>query len=324
LVILHFNLINPIVVGKRKTSDIQFVQETMEASSRLDSRKHAFGDADEIEEEQREKAARKKINRTFFKFCKDVEEFAKKNDPEGEEVFKFDFPSRELGFNGVPFKSHVFLQPTAHDCLVHLVEGPPFFVMSLDDVEVASFERVRFGLRQFDLIFILKDYSKDPITINSIPVEALETLQEWLSKSNILFYVNPQPYNWNNLMQEIRAKPLKQFLDEGGWSFLGREESDEEKEGGGGEAMEEGSEEYEPEGSSSESDFEDEDDGDDDDDGGGGDDDDDEDGGDDDEEEEAEDWDELERKAEASDKKRWGETKKTVQLPVGKKAKKSD
>ncbi len=39
-----------------------------------------------------------------------------------------------------------------------------------------------FGLRQFDLVFVLKDYSKNVVPINSIPVEALETLQEWLTK----------------------------------------------------------------------------------------------------------------------------------------------
>merc|ERR1712000_638281 len=99
-------------VGKRKCEDVQFVQETMEASSRLDSRRRNYGDADEIEEEQREKAARKKINRTFFKFCKDVEDFAGKYADDGEDTIKFDFPSRELGFLGVPFKSNVLLQPT--------------------------------------------------------------------------------------------------------------------------------------------------------------------------------------------------------------------
>lgn len=233
LVIIHFRLRFPIVVGKRKTIDVQFVQETMEASSRLDARRRNYGDADEIEEEAREKVARKKINREFFKFCKDVEEFCKRND-DGEDVIKFDFPSRELGFTGVPFKSNVLLQPTAQDCLVHLVEGPPFFVLSLQDVEVASFERVQFGLRQFDLIFVLKDYSKDPIAIGSIPVEALETLQEWLTKSEVLFYLNPQPYNWSMIMSEVRAKTLKEFLAEGGWSFLGKDPSEEE--GGEGES----------------------------------------------------------------------------------------
>ncbi len=328
LVILHFNLIHPIVIGKRKTTDVQFVQETMEASSRLDSRRRNYGDADEIEEEQREKLARKKINRNFFKFCKDVEEFSKRNNPEGEEMIKFDFPSRELGFMGVPFKANVLLQPTAQDCLVHLVEGPPFFVLALEDVEVASFERVMFGLRQFDLVFVLKDYSKNPVSINSIPVEALETLQEWLTKSNVLFYLNPQPYNWSMIMQEVRQKSLKEFHQEGGWSFLGQEASDAEKEegGGGGKDDSEGeSDEFAPEGSSSsdESDFEDEEDDEGDDKKGGGSDD--EDGGDgEDEDEEEADWDELEKKAERSDKKaeRKYAGEKPASAPPVKKAKK--
>lgn len=48
------------------------IRRKKQASSRLDSRRRNYGDADEIEEEQREKQARKKINRNFFKFCKDV------------------------------------------------------------------------------------------------------------------------------------------------------------------------------------------------------------------------------------------------------------
>ena len=301
LVILHLNLRTPIMVGKKKCEDVQFVQETMEASSRLDSRRRNYGDADEIEEEQREKQARKKINRTFFKFCKDVEEFSKKHSEDGDDVIRFDYPSRELGFLGVPFKINVLLQPTAQDCLVHLVEGPPFFVLSLETVEVASFERVMFGLRQFDLVLVLKDYSKNPVTINSIPVEALETLQEWLTKSNVLFYLNPQPYNWSMIMNEVRGKTLKQFVSEGGWSFLAPEENANAEEGAESEGE---SEEFAPEQSESESDFDDDDD--DDADGGGDDDDDDDDDEEDGSEEEEADWDELEKEAERKDKKHWG------------------
>ena len=297
LVILHFRLRQPIVVGKKKTQDVQFVQETMEASSRLDSRRRTYGDADEIEEEQREKMARKKINRAFFKFCKDVEAFSAKHADE-EDVIKFDFPSRELGFTGVPFKSNVLMQPTAQDCLVHLVEGPPFFVLSLDDVEVASFERVMFGLRQCDLVFILKDYNKNPIPVHNIPVEALETLQEWLTRSNKLYYLNPQPFNWQMIMNEVRNKTVKEFLDEGGWTFLG----DTPSEAAEAEAESEGeSDDFAPEGSeSSESGFS------------GGEEDDDDDEGDDedddeeDSDEEAEDWDELEAKAARKDRAKWG------------------
>jgi len=297
LVIIHFNLHEEILVGKKRSRDIQFVQETMEASSRLDARRSNYGDADEVLEEQRERAARKKINRTFFHFCRDVEKFSRKfgadNATEPANMFKFDFPSRELGFMGVPFKSNVLLQPTAQDCLVHLVEGPPFFVLCLDDVEVVSFERVMFSLRNFDVVFVLKDYAKDPITINSIPVAALETLQEWLQKSEVLFYLNPQPYNWKMIMEEVRNKSLDQFVKEGGWSFLEHVSEEEAAGDDSGEA----SDNFEPESEESESDFDDdvvED---------GEEDDYDEES---DEEEESADWDELEKEAKASDRQKWG------------------
>ena len=57
---------------------------------------------------------------------------------------EFDIPFRELGFHGVPFKSQSFLMPTVH-CLVELIEWP-FFVVSLDDVEIVNLERVGYAL----------------------------------------------------------------------------------------------------------------------------------------------------------------------------------
>lgn len=307
-VILHLALRIPVVVGKRKTTDVQFVQETMEASSRLDARRRNYGDADEIEEEAREKQAAKKINRTFFKFCKDIEDFAKKNDPDGDEVIKFEFPSRKLGFWGVPYKSNVLLQPTTDGCLVHLVEGPPFFVLALQDVEVASFERVSFELKHFDLVFVLKDYNKDPISISAIPSQDLENVQEWLREWNVTFFVNPKNYNWKEIMTEIRSKTLKEFLDQGGWDFMDAEPDSDDPQGGDDDDDEE--DEFNPkeiEGSSSEeSDFDDDDVVDEDED------DDDEEGSGSGSEEEEADWDDLEREAAESDKKKWAAEVKGV------------
>jgi nucleosome binding factor SPN SPT16 subunit len=127
-------------------------------------------------------------------------------------------------------------------------------------------------------------------------VEALETLQEWLTKCDVLFYLNPQPMNWTMIMNEIRNKPVKAFLNEGGWSFLGKEEDEQ----GDEDEDEEDSDGFEPSGSESESDFDEEDEDDDDDD-------DDEEEEESDEEEEAADWDELDEMAARKDKKRFGE-----------------
>lgn len=52
-----------------------------------------------------------------------------------------DIPFRDLGFNGVPFRQLVLLQPTT-DCLVQLTENPPL-VITLADVEIAHLERVQ-------------------------------------------------------------------------------------------------------------------------------------------------------------------------------------
>lgn len=89
-------------------------------------------DADEIEDEQREKQFRARLNNEFQSFVRKVEEMTD---------FEFDIPYRDLGFYGVPGRSSVFLQPTVH-CLVSLSE-PPFFVLTLQDVEIAYFERVQ-------------------------------------------------------------------------------------------------------------------------------------------------------------------------------------
>ena len=103
--------------------------EVMEVSQALDGRRY---DADELEDEQRERQMRQRLNTEFQNFVKRVEEAS---------GLEFDIPYRDLGFYGVPHRSSVFLQPTVH-CLVNLTETP-FFVLSLDDLEIAYFERVQ-------------------------------------------------------------------------------------------------------------------------------------------------------------------------------------
>lgn len=61
--------------------------------------------------------------------------------PQSDGKVDLDTTDRELGFDGVPSKSMVFIQPTAH-ALVHLTELP-FMVVTFDDVEFVSLERVQ-------------------------------------------------------------------------------------------------------------------------------------------------------------------------------------
>lgn len=89
-----------------------------------------------------------------------------------------DIPYSELAFEGVPFRTNVKLVPTM-DCLVHLTD-PPFTVVTLTEIEIASLERVQFGLKQFDLVFVFTDFTRPPLQINSIPSSQLNNVMEWL------------------------------------------------------------------------------------------------------------------------------------------------
>jgi FACT complex subunit SPT16 len=94
------------------------------------------------------------------------------------ETMEVEVPFRELSFEGVPHRTNVRLQPTT-DCLVHLSD-PPFLVVALSEIEIVSLERVQFGLRQFDMVMIFKDFRKAPLSINSIPSGQLDDVKHWL------------------------------------------------------------------------------------------------------------------------------------------------
>lgn len=105
----------------------------------LDNRKRKyFNEQEELELEQREREQRMKLNQTFKKYVQAIETVA------GRHNFKieFDIPYGDLGFEGTHGRALVKLFPTVN-CLVSLTEFP-FFVCTLDEIEVVHFERVSF------------------------------------------------------------------------------------------------------------------------------------------------------------------------------------
>mmetsp|Transcript_26121 Transcript_26121/g.46438 ORF Transcript_26121/g.46438 Transcript_26121/m.46438 type:complete len:816 (+) Transcript_26121:4504-6951(+) len=217
IVLLHFHLHNAVMVGSKKTTDIQFYSEAGIQSDDLEMRRRGGQDLDEIQQEQRERKYKEKLNHDFKHFVEAVQSVS-------NEELEFDIPYRELGFSGVPHKSNVFLMPSVN-CLVNVADQPPF-VITLSEIEIAHLERVQFALRNFDLIFVFKDYARPPAKITSIPAEYLEPIKDWLNDIDILFSESTNPLNWGNIMKEI-TRDLNSFVDEGGWNFL-QDESDSE------------------------------------------------------------------------------------------------
>lgn len=65
--LVHFNLLDPIMVGKKKTQDVQFYTEVMDSVQTLEGGRRSMYDPDEIEEEQREREMRNKARRCCYR-----------------------------------------------------------------------------------------------------------------------------------------------------------------------------------------------------------------------------------------------------------------
>lgn len=71
----------------------------------------------------------------------------------------------------------------------------------------------QFGLKNFDMVFVYKDYARPVSHINSIPMETLENVKEWLDSSNIPFTEGPLNLNWPTIMKTVVADPHQFFKD---------------------------------------------------------------------------------------------------------------
>ena len=222
MVLIHFHLKNPIMVGKKRQKDVQFFTEVIDASLQVDGRNRNLYDPDEVDDEQRERLLRKKLNEAFKDFCRKVEVVSKKN---GFSI-EFDIPYRDLGFMGTPNKEMVFVQPTLN-CLVNLTETP-FFCIDLSEVDHVHFERVTFMSKNIDMVLINKDFSKQPGRVDMIPANVEDNIQEWLTDMEISYTEGPMNLNWKQLMNTVKDDD-RFYMDtqedevtpkDQGWAFL--------------------------------------------------------------------------------------------------------
>lgn len=222
MVIIHCHLRTPIIIGKRKTFDVQFYREAsdmaFDETGNSKRRYNRYGDEDELEQEQEERRRKALLDKEFRGFAEQIADAS-------NGTVDLDVPFRELGFYGVPFRSAVFCMPT-RDCLVQLVD-PPFLVVPLEEVEIAHLERVSFGLKNFDLVFVFKDFSKPVVHVNTIQMEVLEDVKSWLTDVDIPISEGPLNLNWPTIMKTVQRDPYQFFVD-GGWSFLAGDSDDEQ------------------------------------------------------------------------------------------------
>ena len=149
---------------------------------------------DELEQEERERQQKIKLNNRFANFVKIIESVAEKS----RFNLEFDIPFDGLDFFGCPNKSVVKIRPTKN-CLIAISEYP-FFVIDIDDIEVVHFERVQFGIKNFDMAIIFKDFTIFK-RINSIPIEHLDDIKTYLDEIGLIYSESIVPMNWTNVLQ---------------------------------------------------------------------------------------------------------------------------
>ncbi|CAK7900569.1 FACT complex subunit Spt16p [[Candida] anglica] len=213
IVVIHCHLKNPIMIGKKKTHDVQFYREASdiafdETGGR--KRRYRYGDEDELQQEQEERRRKQLLDKEFKAFAELIADSS-------HGAIDLDIPFRELGFQGVPFRSAVLCMPT-RDCLIQLID-PPYLVVTLEEIEIAHLERVQFGLKNFDLVFVFKDFNKPVVHINTIPIEDLEDVKSWLTDVDIPISEGQMNLNWGTIMKTVQSDPY-QFFADGGWVFL--------------------------------------------------------------------------------------------------------
>ncbi len=232
-VIIHFHLKDPIMINKKKAQDVQFYTEVVESVINMEGARRSTYDPDEIEEEQRERVLKKRLNDLFKDFAQKVQQVAQAHD----HTLEFDAPYRDLAFSGTPHREMVTVHFSAQ-CILSISEAP-FFVVPLDDIEHVHFERVMPSAKNFDMVIIQKNLDKEPLTINSIPREHFVKIEQTLLDVEVTFTYGMQSWKWKEVL--AGAKEDEQFYaevdDDGeekdpGWAiFLPKEEgSDSEEE----------------------------------------------------------------------------------------------
>jgi len=218
IVIIHFNLKIPILVGTKKVQDVQFFKEAGVAADDLDNKasRKRLTDMDELEQEERERQQKTKLNNRFANFVKLIEQQSERQSQKSAHKIEFDIPIDGLDFFGCPHKSVVKVRPTKN-CLIAISEFP-FFVMDIDDIEAVTFERVHYGIKNFDMAIIFKDFTNFK-RINSIPIENIEVIKDYLDEIGVIYSESITPINWTNVLAHIRDN-FVDFLEDGGWRFL--------------------------------------------------------------------------------------------------------
>ena len=100
--------------------------------------------------------------------------------------------------------------------------------MDVNEIEVVHFERMFYGMKNFDLAIIFKDFSTFT-RINSVPTEYTEELKSYFNEIGVIYIESLAPFKWQEILATVR-EDFPGWLEEGAWSQLVEGEEDGEEE----------------------------------------------------------------------------------------------
>ena len=203
----------------------------------MENRKRNGWDRDEVEDESRTKQMIAELDSQFKKFTDKVSDIlpaANPSEPHGDKIWDWDIPYQELEFQGNPKNAMVELYPTT-SCIVHLATKP-VCIIDLDKVDVAYYERIQAGNRNFDLVFVYKDFLLPEAKISegttwarihSIDIKYYDQVREVLQKSKLPQFEGAMPLKWNDVLKQYK-KNFDDITADGGWQCILGQGSDDE------------------------------------------------------------------------------------------------
>lgn len=91
-------------------------------------------------------------------------------------------------------------------------------MLDVNEIEIVHFERVYFGIKNFDLSIVWKDFATHK-RINSIPIEYIEDLKTYFDEIDIIYSESCAPFNWNAILNQIK-EDFSAWIEDGAWMFL--------------------------------------------------------------------------------------------------------
>ncbi|ORC90052.1 putative aminopeptidase, putative,metallo-peptidase, Clan MG, Family M24 [Trypanosoma theileri] len=280
-VIYHITLKKGVEIARKSVDEVQFVADVMESSEGVTGTRKSY--EEEIAAEEREQMRISETNKQFMRFAQAVEKMGN---------IKTQIPVSNFSFDGVHAKGLTTFKAN-REVLWAISDRPPF-TQRVADIEVVSLERVIPGGSTFDMSLIFKDYNKPAVTITTIPRSSLEAIKDWCLAARLYYMETTVNPNWKVVMKTILEDPeWDPWRPGAGWAVLnndGDEEDEDEEESESDDSTyieEEDTEDSDETGSSFLEDDESE-----------------PDSSDEEDDESALSWDEMERRAEAHDRKR--------------------